>query len=81
MVKFPFPTSSLNCAMSVAAFPGKMLGARSKLRPLPLSLIGWYTSCNNYNNNCDYNNCDNNNCDDYNNDNNNCDSAQVREKM
>ena len=51
MVKFPFPTSFLKCAMSVAAFPGGMLGARSRLRPLPQILVGWCVSCNNYNNN------------------------------
>ena len=37
--------------MSVAALPGGMLGARSRLRPLPLSLVGWCASCNNDNNN------------------------------
>ena len=47
MVKFPFPTSSMKCAMSVAALPGGMLGAHSRLRPLPLSLVGWCASCNN----------------------------------
>ena len=47
MVKFPFPTSSLKCAMSVAALLGGMLGALSRLRPLPLSLVGWCASCNN----------------------------------
>ena len=51
MVKFPFPTSSLKCAMSDAAFPDGMLGARSRLKPLPLSLTGWYATCNNSNNN------------------------------
>ena len=33
--------------MSVAALPGGMLGARSRLRPLLLSLVGWCASCNN----------------------------------
>ena len=47
MVKFPYPTSSLKCAMSVVAFPGGMLGARSRLRSLPLSLVGLCASCNN----------------------------------
>ena len=51
MVKFPFPTRSLKCAMSVAALPGGMLGARRTLRPLPLSLVGWCASFNNNNNN------------------------------
>ena len=37
--------------MSVAALPGGMLGARTRLRPLPLSLVGWCASCNNDNNN------------------------------
>ena len=32
-------------AMSVAVLPGGMLGARSRLRPLPLSLVGWCASC------------------------------------
>ena len=36
--------------MSVAALPGGMLGARSRLRPLPLSLVGWCASRNNNNN-------------------------------
>ena len=54
MVKFPYPTSSLKCAMSVAALPRGMLGARSRLRPLPLSLVGWCASCNNNNNNVSY---------------------------
>ena len=36
-----------NNTMSVAALPGGMLGARSRLRPLPLSLVGWCASCNN----------------------------------
>ena len=51
MVKFPFPTSFLKCAMSVAALPGEMLGALSRLRPIPLSLVGWCASCDNNNNN------------------------------
>ena len=51
MVKFPFPTSSLKCAMSFVAFPGGMLGACSRLRPLSISLIGWCASCNTSNNN------------------------------
>ena len=34
MVEFSFPTSSLKCKISVAALPGGMLGARSRLRPL-----------------------------------------------
>ena len=52
MVKFSFPTSSLKCAMSFAALPGGMLGARGKQRPLPLSLVGRCASCNdNHNNN------------------------------
>ena len=33
--------------MSVVALPGGMLGARSRLRPLPMSLVGWCASCNN----------------------------------
>ena len=33
--------------MSVAAFRGGILGARSRLGLLPLSLIGWYANCNN----------------------------------
>ena len=37
--------------MSIAALPGRMLGARSRLRPIPLSLVGWCASCNNNNNN------------------------------
>ena len=41
----------MKCAMSVAALPGGMLGDRSRLRPLPLSLVGWCASCNNNNNN------------------------------
>ena len=61
MVKFPFPTSFLKCAMSVADFPGGMLGARSRLRPFPLSLIGWCSSCNNNNNNNDDDDDDDNN--------------------
>ena len=40
MVKFTFPTSSLKYAMSVVALPGGMLGARSRLKFLPLSLVG-----------------------------------------
>ena len=56
MVKFPFPTSSLKCVMSVAAFPSGMLGTRSRLRPLPLSLVGWCASCYNNNNNNNNNN-------------------------
>ena len=48
MLKFPFSTSSLKCAMSVVAFAGGMLGARSRLKPFPLSLVGWCMSC--YNN-------------------------------
>ena len=47
MIKFPFPTSSLKCAMSVAAFPGGMLGARTRLRHHLLSLVEWCASCNN----------------------------------
>ena len=46
MAKFPFPTSSLKCAMSVAALPGGVLGARNRLKPLPLSLVGWCANCN-----------------------------------
>ena len=46
MREFHFPTSSLKYAMSVAAFPGGMQGARIRLRLLPLSLIGWGASCN-----------------------------------
>ena len=34
---------------NVAALPGGMLGARSRLRPLPLSLVGWCASYNNNN--------------------------------
>ena len=30
-----------------------MLGARSRFRPLPLSLVGWCASCNNNDNNED----------------------------
>ena len=60
MVKFPFPSSSLKCAMSVAAFLGGMLGARSRLRLLPLSLVGWCASCNKNNNNSNNNNNNNN---------------------
>ena len=33
-----------------------MLGARTRLRPLPLSLVGWCASCNNNNNNNNNNN-------------------------
>ena len=33
-----------------------MLGACSRLRPLPLSLVGWCASCNNINNNNNNNN-------------------------
>ena len=51
MVKFPFPTGSLKCAMSVVALPGRMLGARSRVRHLSLSSVGWCESCNNNNNN------------------------------
>ena len=61
MVKFPFPTSSLKCAMSVEALSGGMLRACSRLRPLPLSLVGWYVICNiSKNNNSNNNNCNNN---------------------
>ena len=66
--KISFPTSSLKCAMSVVALPGGMLGARSRLRPLPLSLAGWCASC--YNNNDNDNNHDNDNNNNNNNDNN-----------
>ena len=45
--------------MSVVALPGGMLEARSRLRPLPLSLVGWCASCN-YNNNNNNNNSNNN---------------------
>ena len=55
--------------MSVAALPGGMLRASSRLRPLPLSLVGWCVSCDNdnYNNNNNNNDKDNdidndNNC-------------------
>ena len=47
--------------MSVAALPGGMLGARSRLRPLPLSLVGWCASCNSNNNSSNNNNSNNNN--------------------
>ena len=42
--------------MSVADLPGGMLGARSRLRSLPLSLVGWFGSCNNKDNNHNNNN-------------------------
>ena len=53
-----------------------MLGARSRLRPLPLSLVGWCASCNNNDddNNDDDDNNNNNNDDNNNNDNNNNDN-------
>ena len=47
--------------MSVAALPSGMLGARSRLRPLPLSLAGWCVSCYNNNNNNNNNNKNNKN--------------------
>ena len=56
MIKFPFSTSPLKCVMSVVVLPGEMLGACSRLRPLPLSLVWWCMSCNNKNDN----NSDNN---------------------
>ena len=55
--------------MSVVALPGGMLGARSRLRPLPLSLVGWCASCNNNNSNNDNNK--NNKSNNNNNNNNN----------
>ena len=65
MVKFPFPPGSLKRTIFVADSPGGMLGACSRLRPLPLSLVGWSASCNNnqelsHNLNHDYN-CNTNN--------------------
>ena len=47
--------------MSVVALPGRMLGACSRLRPLPLSLAGWCASCNNNSNNNGNNNNNSNN--------------------
>ena len=46
MVKFPFPTISFKCAMSVVVLPAGMLEGCNRLRPLPLSLVGWCASCN-----------------------------------
>ena len=39
----------MKSAMSVVAFPCRMLGAHSRGRPLPLSLVGWCESGNNIN--------------------------------
>ena len=37
--------------MIIVILSGGMLGSRSRLRPLPLSIVGWYASCNSNNNN------------------------------
>ena len=46
-ISFPhkFPEMCNVCC----GLPGGMLGARSRPRPLPLSLVGWCVSCNNNN--------------------------------
>ena len=51
MVKFHCPTSSLEFAISIVAVSCRMLGAHSRLRPLPLSSVGLCVSCNNNNDN------------------------------
>ena len=67
MIKFPFLSNSLKCAISVSTLPGRMLGCRTKLKPLPLfQEIGECASCNNNNNN---NNNNDNHDDDDDNDN------------
>ena len=55
--------------MSVAALPGGTLGACTRLRPLPLSVVRWCANCNNNNNNDNNIKNESNNNNSYNNNN------------